>query len=174
MSAGGFAFVVGGARSGKSRHALCLASTHEGAEKVYVATALSLDSEMSARIEAHRGERGEEWATVEEPVDVVGVVGGAGPGKVMVIDCLTLWLTNLIHAGLNDGKIKEDISALAQACMASPSAVIAVSNEVGLGLVPDNALARRFRDLSGWMNQEMALNATEAWFVASGIPLRLK
>lgn len=170
----GFVFVVGGARSGKSRHALLLASAREGKEKVYVATALSLDEEMSERIEAHRLERGQEWATIEEPVAVAGVVGSAGAGSVVVIDCLTLWLTNLMQAGLDDAKIKEEISILAQACDASPSLVIAVSNEVGLGLVPENALARRFRDLSGWMNQEMASKAKEAWFVASGIPLRLK
>jgi len=170
----GFVFVVGGARSGKSRHALSLASMHDGKERLYLATALALDEEMSARIEAHRLERGEEWQTIEEPVDVAAAVGSAGPGRVVVIDCLTLWLTNLIHAGFDDAKIKEEISILARACNASPSSVIAVSNEVGLGLVPDNALARRFRDLSGWMNQEMASKAKEAFFVASGIPLRLK
>jgi len=174
LSPGGFVFVVGGARSGKSRHALFLASMREGAQKVYLATAQALDAEMSERIEAHRLERGEEWATIEEPVNVAGVVGSAGAGRVVVIDCLTLWLTNLMHAGSDDRKIKEEISILAQACKTSPASVIAVSNEVGLGLVPDNALARRFRDLSGWMNQEMASNAKEAFLVASGIPLRLK
>ena len=174
MKKSGFVFIVGGARSGKSSHALSLASAHEASEKVFIATAQAFDAEMSVRIEAHRLERGEGWSTVEEPLEVARVVEGLGLGKVIVIDCLTLWLSNLIHLEKDDAKIKEEIGALAGACSGSPSAVIGVSNEVGLGLVPENALARRFRDLSGLMNQAMASKADEAWFIASGLPLRLK
>lgn len=169
----GLVFIVGGARSGKSAHALCLASD-SALRKVFVATAQALDPEMKTRIDAHRLERGAIWETVEEPLDLAGVVSGLGSGNAVVIDCLTLWLSNLLHEGMDDEKVKEAAVSLAKECAASPSLVIAVSNEVGLGLVPENALARRFRDLSGWMNQKMASTAGEAWFVASGIPLKLK
>lgn len=169
----GLVFIVGGARSGKSAYALGRASGFAG-RKVYIATAQALDSEMSARIDAHRLDRGEGWETIEEPLDVAGAVAGLGAGSAVVIDCLTLWLSNLLHSGMDDEKIKEAVDALAAACALSPSVVIAVSNEVGLGLVPENPLARRFRDLSGWMNQKVALAAKEAWFVASGLPLKLK
>jgi adenosylcobinamide kinase/adenosylcobinamide-phosphate guanylyltransferase len=169
----GLVFIVGGARSGKSAHALSLASDSAG-RKVFVATAQALDPEMKARIDAHRLERGALWETVEEPLDLAGVVSGLGSGNAVVIDCLTLWLSNLLHSGMDDEKIKEAAVSLAKECAGSPSLVIAVSNEVGLGLVPENALARRFRDLSGWMNQKMASMSGEAWFVASGLPLKLK
>lgn len=174
MKAGGFIFVVGGARSGKSSHALSLAAAHKALEKVFIATAQAFDAEMSERIEAHRFERGDGWKTIEEPLEVASKVKGLGAGKVIVIDCLTLWLSNLIHSEKDDAKIKEEITALAKAFRDAPSVVIGVSNEVGLGLVPENALARRFRDLSGLMNQAMASKADEAWFIASGLPLRLK
>lgn len=169
----GLVFIVGGARSGKSAFALGRASSCPE-RKIYIATAQALDAEMSARIQAHRAERGEGWETIEEPLHVASSIASLGSGSAIVIDCLTLWLSNLLHSGMDDEKIKEAVDTLAAACALSPSVVIAVSNEVGLGLVPENPLARRFRDLSGWMNQKMALAATEAWFVASGLPLKLK
>jgi len=169
----GLVFVVGGARSGKSAHALELASSRPG-RKVYIATAQALDAEMAERIEAHRRERGSAWETVEEPLEVGAAVSSASAAGVVVLDCLTLWLTNLIGSGMDDSGVRKKAAALAATCSSSASVVIAVSNEVGLGLVPDNPLARRFRDLSGRMNQEMASRAAEAWFVSSGIPLRLK
>ena len=174
MKDSGFVFIVGGARSGKSSHALSLASARKASEKVFIATAQAFDAEMSVRIEGHRLERGDNWKTIEEPLEVAKIIEGLGPGKVIVIDCLTLWLSNLIHSEKDDAKIKEEIAALAKAFCDAPSVVIGVSNEVGLGLVPENALARRFRDLSGLMNQAMASNADEAWFIASGLPLKLK
>lgn len=167
-------FIVGGARSGKSAFALSLASSLPCSRKLFVATAEATDDEMAARVAAHRLERGEGWETVEEPVDVVKALEGPGPGAAVVVDCLTLWLSNLMHAGLSDEAIKGEIEALASFSAATPSTVITVSNEVGLGIVPENAVARRFRDLSGWMNQRMASVAAEAYFVASGIPMRLK
>ena len=172
----GLVFIAGGARSGKSAYALRRASTGPGCpgRKVYIATAQALDAEMAARIDAHRFDRGGEWETVEEPLDVAAAVAGLGAGSAIVIDCLTLWLSNLLHSGMDDEKIKEAALSLAKTCAASPSLVIAVSNEVGQGLVPENPLARRFRDLSGWMNQRMAAKAAEAWLVACGIPLKLK
>lgn len=170
----GLVFIVGGARSGKSAHALSLASSCKGLQKVFVATAQAFDIEMASRIEAHKRERGEGWVTVEEPMEVARTVSSFGAGSVVVIDCLTLWLSNLMHSGLSDEGVKGAAEELTEACGSSPCAVIAVSNEVGLGLVPENPLARRFRDLAGWMNQRMASCAKEAWFVASGLPLRLK
>jgi adenosylcobinamide kinase/adenosylcobinamide-phosphate guanylyltransferase len=169
-----FTFVVGGARSGKSSFAMTLAESC-APPRLYVATAQSLDSEMEERIRRHREERGDGWETLEEPMEVPGSVMRAGGGyRVVLIDCLTLWLTNLLMAGLDDPSVLSTVEGLISACRGSSAKVIAVSNEVGLGLVPENPLSRRFRDLSGTMNQKMAAAASEAWFVASGIPLKMK
>lgn len=169
-----FTFVVGGARSGKSSFAMRLAES-SGSPRLYIATAQSLDSEMEERIRRHREERGGGWETLEEPMEVSGSVMRAGGGcRVVLIDCLTLWLTNLLMAGLDDPSVESEVERLVSACKGSSAKVIAVSNEVGLGLVPENPLSRRFRDLSGTMNQRMAMAASEAWFVASGIPLKMK
>lgn len=170
---GSFSFVIGGARSGKSAYALGLASSLPGG-KVYIATAEALDREMEERIRRHREERGAEWETIEEKKRLGEKVIATGPGRVVVIDCLTLWITNLLSAGLSDREILDEAGALARACRESGSDVIAVSNEVGLGIVPENALARRFRDLSGAVNKEMASLADQVWLVAAGIPLKLK
>lgn len=172
-----FTFVVGGARSGKSSFAMRLAESC-GSPRLYIATAQSLDSEMEERIRRHREDRGGGWETIEEPREVSGSVmraGRAGGGyRVVLIDCLTLWLTNLLMAGLDDPSVLSEVESLVSACRGSSARVIAVSNEVGLGLVPENPLSRRFRDLSGTMNQRMASAAAQAYFVASGIPLKMK
>ncbi|WKZ32430.1 MAG: bifunctional adenosylcobinamide kinase/adenosylcobinamide-phosphate guanylyltransferase [Thermodesulfobacteriota bacterium] len=170
---GEFSFVIGGARSGKSAFALGLASNLPG-RKVYIATAEALDPEMDERIRRHREERGAEWETIEEGKELGKRVSSLGPGCAVVIDCLTLWITNLISRGLSDRDILDEAGALAMACKESASSVVAVSNEVGLGIVPENALARRFRDLSGAVNKEMASSAKEVWFLAAGLPLRMK
>lgn len=127
---------------------------------------------MAERIETHRKERGDGWTTLEEPRDVASKI--RGQRGVVLIDCLTLWITNLLGAGLEDAEILKEAEILANECGGAGAAVVAVSNEVGLGLVPENALARRFRDLSGHVNQVMAKASDEAWFVAAGIPIRLK
>lgn len=171
--AGRSSFVIGGARSGKSAFALGLASGLPG-RKVYIATAEALDPEMDERIRRHREERGAQWESIEEKMDLSERVESLGPGCVIVVDCLTLWITNLLTACLSDGEILDAAGALAGACKESGSAVIVVSNEVGLGIVPENALARRFRDLSGAVNKEMASAAEEVWFLAAGLPLRMK
>lgn len=171
--AGRFVFVTGGARSGKSAFSVNLAAALPG-RKVYLATAGALDREMEERIRRHREARGDGWETIEEGLDLAGRVRSIGGGAAVVIDCLTLWITNLLSGGLSDGEVLEKAKALAGACASSGSDIIAVSNEVGLGIVPENRLARRFRDLSGSVNQAVAAEADEVWFVASGMPLRMK
>jgi adenosyl cobinamide kinase/adenosyl cobinamide phosphate guanylyltransferase len=161
--------VIGGARSGKSRHAESLMVALPP-PWIYVATAQALDAEMAERIAAHRGRRGAGWTTVEAPRDLPGAVAAAGPNPVL-IDCLTLWLSNVLLAAVDcDAEIDRLDQALAQA--AAP--VVLVSNEVGFGIVPDNALARRFRDLQGVLNQRVAARAAKVVLMVAGLPLNVK
>ena len=163
--------VLGGARSGKSRHAEALAETQPG-DCVYLATGAAGDSEMAARIERHRARRGARWRTVEEPLDLVGALRReAGPGQVVLVDCLTLWLANLMDA---DRDIEAETAALVAALSALRGPVILVSNEVGMGIVPDNSLARRFRDEAGRLHQEIAATADRVIFVLAGLPQIIK
>ncbi len=164
-------FVLGGARSGKSRYALSRAEALPGA-LVFVATAQILDSEMDSRIARHREERGPRWRTIEEPIDLARVVRTeAGADRVLLIDCLTLWASNLMLA---ERDIDAATGALVAALGEARGPVILVANEVGLGIVPDNALARRFRDVAGTVNQTVAACVDEAVFMAAGLPMRLK
>lgn len=165
--------VIGGARSGKSSFALSLADLAPG-PRLYLATATALDGEMEERIRNHKKERGDGWDTMEEPRDVAGKMKGASGYGVILLDCLTLWLTNMIMAGMDDAAVKGEVEGLALACKKTAAGVIAVSNEVGLGIVPDNPLARRFRDLSGLANRIMAKAADEVFFIAAGLPLKMK
>ncbi|MBI4948896.1 MAG: bifunctional adenosylcobinamide kinase/adenosylcobinamide-phosphate guanylyltransferase [Deltaproteobacteria bacterium] len=167
----GLTFVLGGARSGKSAFALKLGEANAG-PRVYLATGQAGDAEMALRIGRHREERGDRWETVEEPQAIVAEVNKAE--GVLLIDCLTLWVSNLLFAGLDDGDIIKTAESLAVASILSGARVIAVSNEVGLGIVPENPIARRFRDLSGATNRIMAERAKDVWFVAAGIPLKMK
>ncbi len=172
-----FCFILGGARSGKSTFAQRLAETaarEGGLRPVYLATARVLDGEMEQRVAAHRKSRGGEWTTIEEPVDLVSRLEGQRAPSVVLIDCLTLWLSNLIEEGLTDDAILRATERLADACAALDSPVIAVSNEVGCAIVPDNPLGRRFRDLAGLANQRMAARADEVFFIAAGIALKMK
>ncbi|BBF72105.1 bifunctional adenosylcobinamide kinase/adenosylcobinamide-phosphate guanylyltransferase [Sphingobium sp. 3R8] len=163
--------VLGGARSGKSRYALARAEAMPG-DCLFVATAQALDSEMDSRIARHREERGARWRTIEEPVALDSIVRTeARPGRVLLIDCLTLWASNLMMAERDiDGAVDALVMALRQA----RGPVILVANEVGLGIVPDNALARRFRDVAGTINQAVATCSDEAVFLAAGLPLTLR
>lgn len=161
--------VLGGARSGKSRHAEILAAAHEG-HKLYIATAEAGDDEMVARIAAHRSRRGSEWSTVEAPLALVEAVEGAAQPFVLV-DCLTLWISNLLLGGHD---IAPQVERLAKAVEERPGTVVVVSNEVGLGIVPDNPLARRFRDEAGLANQRLAQACDEVVLVTAGLPLVLK
>ena len=140
--------VLGGARSGKSRYAEGLIARHSP-PWVYVATAEAGDAEMAARIAAHQARRGEAWTTIEAPRDLAGALAEQA-GKPVLVDCLTLWLSNLMLA---DADIEAKIARLERALGSASGPVALVANEVGSGVVPDNALARRFRDLQGWLNQ---------------------
>ena len=163
--------VLGGARSGKSRYAQARAEACDG-ELVYIATAQALDDEMAARIDQHRADRGARWRTIETPLDLPDAIRAeARPNTVLLVDCLTLWLSNLMFAERDIIKEAERLSGVL-AEVASP--VILVTNEVGLGIVPDNGLARRFRDAAGILNQSVAAVVDEAVFMVAGLPLRLK
>jgi len=158
--------VGGGARSGKSRWALERARGC-GDRLVYVATAEALDEEMSARIAQHRSERGDEFVTIEEPLDLASAIRSV-EGDAIVVDCLTLWLSNLMRA--SEEKTEETIAA----AKAKHALVIFVTNEVGSGIVPANALAREFRDRAGIMNQRFAEVADEVYWMVFGQALRVK
>lgn len=162
--------VLGGARSGKSRHAEALAEHMP--ERVYIATAQARDDEMRQRIADHQARRGPGWTTVEAPLDLAcAIVGHAAPGRALLVDCLTLWLSNLMEAGRDPVDASTNlIDALAVAS----GPVVLVGNEVGLGIVPDTPLGRAFRDAAGRLNQDVAAACQRVVFVAAGLPLVLK
>lgn len=169
-------FITGGARSGKSSFALKEAAKIEG-QKAYIATAQGLDDEMKERIEKHRKERGGDWDTFEEPVKVPEIISDAGDKySVVVLDCLTLWLSNMICGDMDCGeKIGDLITVLENSKIETGnSKLIIVSNEVGMGIVPENELARKFRDAAGLLNQKVAEIADEVYLVTAGIPIKIK
>lgn len=164
-------FVLGGARSGKSRYAQARAEAL-GQVRIFVATAEAYDDEMRDRIARHRADRAQGWVTIDAPTDLADAVSGhSRPGAVLLVDCLTLWTSNLLLA---DHDIAAATEALIAALRQAPGPVILVANEVGLGIVPDNVLARRFRDAAGTVNQQVAAAADEVVFIAAGLPLKLK
>ena len=161
--------ILGGARSGKSRFAESLA-TGRGGPRTYLATAEAFDDEMHQRIARHRAQRaGDGWQTIEAPLDPASVLRTAS--GLVLLDCLTVWLGNLMHHGKD---LRAEVANLCAALEACPAEVILVSNEVGLSIVPENAMARRFRDEQGLANQAIATIADEVFFIAAGLPLRLK
>ncbi len=163
--------VLGGARSGKSRHAEAMVESQPG-PCVYLATARAGDSEMAARIAAHRARRGGRWSTVEEPLDVVAALSGAcGPDRAVLVDCLTLWLSNLLGA---ERPVAAECGRLLTALPELAGPVVFVSNEVGQGVVPDNALARAFVDHAGRLHQDLAAAAQRVVFMTAGLPRQLK
>jgi len=169
--------VLGGARSGKSRHAESLVEA-SGLARTYIATAQALDAEMAERIRHHRERRaGAGWTTIEAPLDLSGALAEtARPGRAVLVDCLTLWLTNVLLRAEDGGSgdVAAEIAALADRLLRLEGPVVLVANEVGLGIVPDNALARAFRDHAGRLNQAVAAAAQRVVFVAAGLPLVLK
>ena len=163
--------VLGGARSGKSAYAESLLA---GGGAVYVATAEAVDGEMSRRITGHRARRGEDWTTVEAPLDLARALcahAGDGSGPGVLVDCLTVWLGNLMHAGRD---IDREAHRLLESLASLQAPVVLVANEVGLGVVPENAMARAFRDHAGELNQALAARADRVVLVTAGIPLVLK
>jgi adenosylcobinamide kinase/adenosylcobinamide-phosphate guanylyltransferase len=170
---GNITFVLGGARSGKSSFALAKAEAFSG-RKAYIATAEPLDDEMKERIQEHKGQRGDDWETFEEPLQIARLIRTAAEEYgVMLIDCLTLWLTNLLCRNRDvEGAIDDFLNSLLST--SHSSLLFLVSNEVGMGIVPDNALSRKFRDSAGRLNQEVAAIAEEVYLLTAGIPLRIK
>ncbi len=163
--------VLGGARSGKSAYAQSLAEAH-ASERLYVATAEPADEEMAARIARHRADRGKSWTTLEEPLKVPQALRSlARPGGVILVDCLTLWLSNLMLAGRDP---EAAIARLADAIGALAGPAILVSNEIGMGLVPEHKLGRDFRDWQGRANHKIAQACDAAVFLAAGLPVQLK
>ncbi|NQT85601.1 bifunctional adenosylcobinamide kinase/adenosylcobinamide-phosphate guanylyltransferase [bacterium] len=169
--------VTGGSRSGKSAYARALAESLS-ARRAFVATAPITDDEMRQRILRHQRERSDaDWRTLEAPVDLVGALEQARAFDVVLVDCLTLWVNNLMYeAGRNveEDEIAEAVGRVLAACAAHAGTVVFVTNEVGMSIVPENALARRYRDLVGRCNQTLAAGADAVTLVACGIPLHLK
>lgn len=167
--------ITGGARSGKSSHAITLAAARPEARSFFVATAEALDDEMRARIEHHREARPAGFETVEEPLYLCVVMQTLiGRADIVVLDCLTLWVANLMGRGFADDAIIAESDALAAALAQAPFETIVVTGEVGWGIVPENPVARRFRDLLGWTNQKVAQAADTVLLMAAGYPLRVK
>ena len=167
-------FITGGCRSGKSRYALHYANQHFS-RKLFMATCEALDEEMARRIENHKKVRGPEWQTIEEPIEIVRKIRESGrDGEVILIECLTLWLYNLLTKWDNDLKIIDETEKLIKTVKQSPACFILVSNEVGMGIVPADPLSRRYRDLLGAMNQKIAEALDTVIFMVSGIPIFLK
>ncbi|MFA5089453.1 MAG: bifunctional adenosylcobinamide kinase/adenosylcobinamide-phosphate guanylyltransferase [Candidatus Omnitrophota bacterium] len=165
--------ILGGARSGKSVYALSLAKTCK--KVAFIATCEAKDKEMQERIRVHRKVRPETWKTFEEPRDLVPILNKMGSGfECIVVDCLTLLVSNLILGGYKEQEILRKARAILDNLKKKKARVILVSNEVGLGLVPANRLGRDFRDTAGKVNQLLAREADEAFFIVCGIPLRLK
>ena len=176
----GIYLITGGSRSGKSNYAQMLVEALPG-PRAYLATCPIIDAEMAERVRRHREARGAAaWETIEEPVDLAGAINRAVAYRVLLVDCLTVWVNNLIYDAERRGEIfTEDATTLRchdliAACGAFPGTVFFVTNEVGMGIVPENEVARRFRDCAGRCNQLIAAAAEEVTLVVSGIPLRLK
>jgi adenosylcobinamide kinase/adenosylcobinamide-phosphate guanylyltransferase len=167
-------FITGGCRSGKSRYALDYANRHFS-KKLYLATCEVLDQEMAQRVENHKKMRGPEWQTVEEPLEVVEKVRRYGDeAEVVLLDCITLWLSNLLLKWDDDSKVTGEVDRLIETLKKSQTSFLIVSNEVGMGIVPADPLSRRFRDLSGTANQRIAEVADTLILMVSGLPIFLK
>ena len=168
--------IIGGCRSGKSRHALLLGEKNAGRRNLFVATAQAHDAEMKTRIELHKQDRGERWQTVEAPLEIVDAIRRQGPGTdIMLIDCLTLWTSNLMMVHKDDDEaVVAEMERLRQVILVPPCPIILVTNEVGAGIVPENPLARRYRDLAGWCNQKIANACTTVIWMVAGIPATIK
>jgi adenosylcobinamide kinase/adenosylcobinamide-phosphate guanylyltransferase len=170
-------FVTGGCRSGKSRHALELAGKFADDQKIFMATCVPFDEEMKQRVARHQKDRGKSWVTLEVPIDLPeAIIKNGAPGKVILVDCLTLWISNLLMKAqeASESEINSSVDKLTQALETVQCPVILVSNEVGTGIVPENKLARQFRDIIGMANQKMASCADAVIWMVAGIPLTLK
>ncbi|MCG8344093.1 MAG: bifunctional adenosylcobinamide kinase/adenosylcobinamide-phosphate guanylyltransferase [Chlorobiales bacterium] len=166
-------YVTGGARSGKSKFALDCAAQYT--KRAFLATAEPFDEEMAERVKLHREERGNGFLTIEEPVHIErALINLPEEIDVVIVDCLTVWAGNLMHRLGSNQAIMSHVDRLLDALQNPPCNCILVSNEVGMGIVPDNTVAREFRDIAGTINQKVANVSTEAWLLCSGLPVKLK
>lgn len=167
--------VLGGCRSGKSTYAEKLAAKNYK-RKVFVATLEAIDdAEMQHRVTLHQNSRGDDWKTIEEPLDIIDVLKTEQlQVDVFVVDCITMWITNMVCKGMKDSAIEAEIHKLVDAFVDIRASVFFVANEVGLGIVPESSLGRRFRDLAGWTNQQLARVCDDVVFMAAGLPQYLK
>ena len=167
--------VLGGCRSGKSRYALDAANEMAGGNKIYLATSVPSDREMEKRVERHQAERGPDWQTIEEPVRIHEVIDEASErARVILVDCLTLWTSNLLFRGQDERGIMSAVDLLARSLEKARCPVFLVSNEVGYGIVPENSLARQFRDVAGLVNQRVAGAADRVILTVAGIGVQIK
>lgn len=165
--------VTGGVRSGKSTHALELALSFP--KRIFIATAIAFDPEMESRIAKHQAERGQTFDTIEEPVHLAEALRTVPPNTdVVLIDCLTIWASNLLFRFGEDKDWFPQIDSLLDVLSDPPCHLVLVTNEVGMGIVPESPLGRRFRDLAGSINQNVARVATRVVFMVSGIPMQIK
>ncbi len=169
-------FVLGGCRSGKSKHAEQWVSGHFAERKTFIATLETRDDpEMAHRVALHRQARGMAWRTVEEPIALAAVLKEHRQATdVFLIDCLTLWITNLMLRNFSDEQIEDEIKNVLNVIAGLNATVVLVANEVGLGIVPENGMARRFRDLAGWTNQQVAKDCSKVIFMVAGQALVVK
>lgn len=162
--------VIGGAASGKSAYSEQIV-TASGSKRVYLATSRVYDAEMKAKVSKHISDRGEGWRTIEEPLDIKAALSTCKPDEVVLLDCATMWLTNVI---MDEADIAQKTELLLHSLQNAPCPVVVVTNEVGQGIVPDNKLARQFRDAQGQLNQKLAAQANLVVLVTAGLPLALK
>lgn len=168
-------FVIGGCRSGKSSHALEAAEKMPGNRKIYIATCVPQDDEMKQRVAKHQKERSRSWVTTEVPLDLPkAILETSQQENVILVDCLTLWVSNLLMETDEEKKIEKMIAQLTTALEKAPGTIVLVSNEIGTGIVPENKLARQYRDIIGLVNQAVARTADKVIWMVAGIPVTVK
>jgi adenosylcobinamide kinase/adenosylcobinamide-phosphate guanylyltransferase len=168
-------FVTGGCRSGKSTYAMQAAEKIPAEQKIYIATCVPRDDEMKRRVARHQKERSQDWVTVDAPLELPkAILQNSRRANVILVDCLTLWMSNLLIETGDENKIEKTISQLIDAIEKAECPIILVSNEVGSGIVPQNRLARQFRDMAGWLNQAVARCANKVVWMVAGIPVTVK
>lgn len=167
--------VIGGCRSGKSRYALDAANAVLGSGKIFLATSVPADLEMEKRVHAHQAQRGEDWLTVEAPVQIhEAIAAHARTADVILVDCLTLWTANMLALEMDEAAMQKCMDQTSEALSRVCCPVFLVTNEVGYGIVPENSLARRFRDMAGLVNQHMAKAADRVVLTVAGIAVTIK
>ena len=168
-------FVIGGCRSGKSTYAMQTAEKVTAEQKIFIATCVPQDDEMKRRVARHQKERSQNWVTVEAPQDLPeAILQNSRRGDVILVDCLTLWVSNLLIETGDEKKTEDTISQLIEVLEKAICPIVLVSNEVGTGIVPENQLARQFRDITGWVNQAVAKCANKVVWMVAGIPVTVK